>query len=69
MTYNIVLTTAEDIVAVVDAVLAKPQDCTESFIAEFTELTDDQVRNALHMGIELGLVSKNSSNDTYNRAC
>jgi hypothetical protein len=66
MTYNIVLTTAEDIVAVVDAVLAKPQDCTESFIAEFTELTDDQVRNALHMGIELGLVSKNSSNDTYN---
>ena len=54
MSYNIVLTTAEDIVAVVDAVIAKGSEAAKDFIAEFTGIaTDDQVLKALQMACEL----------------
>ena len=54
MSYNIVLTTAEDIVAVVDAVIAKGTEAEKEFIAEFTGIaTDDQVIKALQMACEL----------------
>ena len=56
MSYNIVLTTAEDIVAVVDAVIAKGSEAAKDFIAEFTGIaTDDQVLKALQMACELQL--------------
>ena len=43
MNYNVVLTTAEDIVAVVDAVVAKGNGATIDFVADFTGIaTDDQ---------------------------
>ena len=57
MPYDIVLTTAEDIVGVVDAVLAKPDECTKEFVCEFADITDLQVENALHMAEELNLIS------------
>lgn len=57
MSYNIVLTTAEDIVAVVDAVIAKGSEAAKDFIAEFTGIaTDDQVLKALQMACELQLI-------------
>lgn len=40
MSYNIVLTTAEDIVAVVDAVIAKGSEAAKDFIAEFTGIAN-----------------------------
>lgn len=57
MAYNIVLTTAEDIVAVVDAVVAKGHDVNIDFISEFTGIaTEDQVTKALDMAVELKMV-------------
>lgn len=67
MNYNIVLTTAEDIVAVVDAVVAKGVNVSKDFITEFTGIaTDDQVTKAIHMACELQLIQCDSSNDNYN---
>ncbi len=66
MSFNIVLTTAEDIVAVVDAVCAKAGNANQSFIAQFTGIaTDDQVKKAIHMAVELRLLKYDSSNDMY----
>lgn len=66
MSYNIVLTTAEDIVAVVDAVIAKGSEATKEFIAEFTGIaTDDQVLKALQMACELQLIVFDSSQNCY----
>lgn len=66
MAYNIVLTTAEDIVAVVDAVAAKGSGCQKAFIEEFTGIaTDDQVIKALSMAMELQLLEHNTSNNEY----
>lgn len=66
MSYNIVLTTAEDIVAVVDAVIAKGSGATKDFIAEFTGIaTDDQVLKALQMACELQLIVFDSSQNCY----
>jgi hypothetical protein len=66
MNYNIVLTTAEDIVAVVDAVVAKGTSAKKDFIAEFTGIaTDDQVTKALEMAIQLQLLSYESQTDSY----
>ena len=62
MAYNIVLTTAEDIVAVVDAVVAKGHDANIDFITEFTGIaTGDQVTKALCMAVELKMIVCESS--------
>lgn len=66
MTYNIVLTTAEDVVAVVDAVVAKGSGAKKNYITEFTGIaTEDQVNKALQMAIELQLLKYDSLNDCY----
>lgn len=63
---SIVLTTAEDIVAVVDAVIAKGSEAAKDFIAEFTGIaTDDQVLKALQMACELQLIVFDSSRGCY----
>ena len=50
MSYNIVLTTAEEVVAVVDAVVAKGSEASKEFVSEFTGIaTDDQVQKELQM--------------------
>lgn len=64
--YNIVLTTAEDIVSVVDAVVAKGQKATKGFISDFTGIaTSDQVDKAIQMAMELRLISHDQTTDTY----
>ena len=66
MSYNIVLTTAEDIVAVVDAIVAKGSPVEKAFILDFTGIaTEDQVLKALHMASELGLVLFNNTMGLY----
>lgn len=66
MSYNIVLTTAEDIVAVVDAVVAKGSRCERGFIEEFTGIaTDDQVTKAISMAIELQLLEQDTDTREY----
>lgn len=66
MSFNIVLTTAEDIVAVVDAVCAKAGNADKDFIAQFTGIaTDDQVQKATHMAMELHLLKYNGADGTY----
>lgn len=63
---HVVLTTAEDIVAVVDAVIAKGSEAAKDFIAEFTGIaTDDQVLKALQMACELQLIVFDSSRGCY----
>lgn len=64
MSYNIVFSTAEDIVGVVDAVLAKPEACTKEYISEFADLSTTQTDNALLMAQELNLINS-TSNSTY----
>lgn len=66
MAYNIVLTTAEDIVAVVDAVVAKGENANKTFISEFTGIaTDDQVEKALQMALALNLIKQDISSSLY----
>ncbi len=66
MNYNVVLTTAEDIVAVVDAVVAKGNGATIDFVADFTGIaTNDQVMKALQMSVELDLLSYNNNTSCY----
>ena len=49
MSYNIVFSTAEDIVGVVDAILAKPKNCSKDYICEFADISVMQAENALLM--------------------
>lgn len=66
MAYNIVLTTAEDVVAVVDAVVAKEEGANVDYIAEFTGIaTADQVNKALCMAVELNMLLLDSSSGCY----
>ena len=66
MSYNIVLTTAEDVVAVVDAVVAKGSEASKEFVSEFTGIaTDDQVQKALQMALELQLVTYDAASSCY----
>lgn len=66
MTYNIVLTTAEDVFAVVDAVVAKGANADVDFIAEFTGIaTIDQVEKALTMAMEFNLINLDANDSTY----
>ena len=60
MPYNIVFSTAEDIVGVVDAILARPEDCTKSYISEFADISSVQAENALIMAEQLNLITINS---------
>ena len=61
MSYNIVFSTAEDIVGVVDAILAKPKNCSKDYICEFADISVMQAENALLMAQELNLISLNSN--------
>lgn len=65
MSYSIVQTTAEDILFVIDAAYAKPEDCDSKFICDFTDLSESQVKNALHMAQEFSLVTFDSNTSTY----
>ena len=56
MPFNIVQTTAEDIIGVVDAVLAKPENCDKAFISEFADISLVQAENALQMAMEMKLI-------------
>jgi hypothetical protein len=65
MPYSIIFAPAEDIVGVVDAILAKPVECTKEFISEFADISIAQTENALHMAGELGLVAHDSTTNFY----
>ena len=66
MAYNIVLTTAEDIVAVVDAVVAKGKNASVDYITEFTGIaTGEQVDKALCMARELGMLVLDNASGCY----
>lgn len=47
MQYEIVLTTAEDIVSVVDAALAGKDICDIQYISEFADISEQQAQNAI----------------------
>lgn len=66
MSYSIVLTTAEDVVSVVDAVVAKGSSAKKQYITEFTGIaTEEQVDKALQMAMELRLLKYDSASDCY----
>ena len=65
MSYDIIFAPAEDIVGVVDAILAKPLECSEDFISEFADISTTQTANALHMASQLGLVGKDIATGFY----
>lgn len=68
MPYNIVFSPAEDIVGVVDAVLAKNSFCNRTFISEFADISEIQTENALIMAEQLGLVKYDSTTMYYSSA-
>jgi hypothetical protein len=59
MPYDIFPTTAENIVAASDAVLTRPSGCDENYAAQFMDVPINNVRNALEMAVQLGLIAKN----------
>ena len=60
MPYDIIFAPAEDIVGVVDAILAKPTECSKDFISKFADISSTQTINALHMAIQLGLANEDN---------
>lgn len=64
MPHEIVFTTAEDIISVTDAVLAKNNSSLE-FICEFADISEHQAINALSMGRELNLIESEESEEVY----
>lgn len=65
MPYNIVFSPAEDIVGVVDAVLARSSECTKAFISEFADISEIQAENALIMAEQFGLVNHDTTTMLY----
>lgn len=65
MGYNIMLTTAEDVVGVVDAVLAGRESCNIQFVSDFADITETQAQNALAMGEQFGLICEDMSTHTF----
>lgn len=65
MPYDIIFAPAEDIVGVIDAILAKPFECSEGFIGEFADISSTQTINALHMATQLGLAEKDNITGFY----
>jgi hypothetical protein len=63
--YDIIFAPAEDIVGVVDAILAKPVECSEDFISEFADISSIQASNALHMANQFGLTEKDNITGYY----
>ena len=61
MPHEITLTTAEDIIAVTDAVLARAECSNLDFVCEFADISETQAQNALHMAQELNLIEKDLS--------
>lgn len=62
MTYNIVHTTAEDILNSVCAVLSCNGDCTEQFVADFMDTSLQRAQNALIMAEQLSFIDKRNEN-------
>lgn len=60
MSYDIVFSPAEYIVSVVDAILAKPSNCTKDYISDFADISIAQTESALFMAQQLGLIVINS---------
>lgn len=60
MPFSIVFSTAEDIVGVVDAILAKPDNCSKAYISEFADISIVQAENALLMAQQLDLIVENA---------
>ncbi len=56
MPFNVVQTTAEDLIGVLDAVLAKPLECTKEYVCEFADISTSQAENALQMAREMNLI-------------
>ena len=56
MQYEIVLTTAEDIVSVVDAALAGKDICDIQYISEFADISEQQAQNAIKMAVNMELL-------------
>lgn len=65
MQYEIVLTTAEDIVSVVDAALAGKDICDIQYISEFADISEQQVQNAIKMAVDMELLYLDSSSQSY----
>lgn len=63
MPHEITLTTAEDIIGVTDAVLAKNENSDVDFICIFADISEHQAGNALRMAKELNLIDYDQ--DTY----
>lgn len=65
MVYDIIFAPAEDIVGVIDAILAKPVGCSVDFISEFADISNLQATNALHMAEQLGLAFRDIDTNSY----
>lgn len=66
MSYNIVLTTAEDIVAVIDAIYAKNGDASIEYIQNFTGIaTEDQVEKAIMMAEQFDMICCDEIKNLY----
>ena len=65
MQYEIVLTTAEDIVGVVDAALAGKDICDIQYISEFADISEQQAQNAIKMAVDMELLYFDSASQSY----
>jgi len=61
MTFEVFRTTAEQIIGAADAALQSPDGVDEKKVSVFLDTTTDYARDALNMGVQLGLLSQKTN--------
>jgi len=54
--------TAEDVIASIEAVVVNGKPTTPAFVAQFVDVPQDRAENALNLAVELGFLSVNAGN-------
>jgi hypothetical protein len=65
MSYQVLPTTAENIISVIDAVLLKNDGCDSTFVSSFVEIPQSSADNALEMAVQLTFLRKESPSNLY----
>ena len=52
--------TAEDVIAAIEAVVSNGKDTTPDFAAQFTDIPADRAKNALKLAVDMGFLTENA---------
>lgn len=62
MSFQVYLTTAEEVIGAVDATVQKREGATDQLISDFLDIPLQNARNAAKMAVQLGFITENAKN-------